>query len=158
MNWDAIGAVAEILGSITVVITVVYLTVQIRQSGKAAKSVSTNQTRSAAVEVLSAISSNTDSVKTWTYGLNDRTSLEIHERIRFDLMIFQTLRVSETIFIEYREGLVSKDLWEGQWRGEQAILLTAGGRESWAAQKRFLSTSFMQWVDQHLDSDVQSRA
>ena len=73
-------------------------------------------------------------------------------------MIFQTLRVSETIFIEYREGLVSKDLWEGQWRGEQSILLTTGGRESWTAQKSFLSTEFMEWVDEHLDSNAQSSA
>ena len=109
MNWDAIGAIAEIPGSFTVVITIVYLTVQIRQSSKAAKSVSTNQTCSAVVEVISAISSNTDAVKAYAHGLRDRALLEIHERLRFDLIIFQTLRASETIFLEYQEGLVRKN-------------------------------------------------
>ena len=158
MNWDAVGAIAEILGSLTVVIMIVYLTIQIRQSGKAAKSVSTNQTRSAAVEEISAISSNTDAMKTYAHGLRDRASLEIHERLRFDLIIFQTLRVSETIFIEYQEGLVSEELWEGQWRGEKNILSTKGGRESWDVQKHFISITFMEWVDAHLDGQTKTSA
>jgi hypothetical protein len=32
MNWDAIGAVAELLGAIGVIASLVYLAVQIRQS------------------------------------------------------------------------------------------------------------------------------
>ena len=158
MNWDAIGAIAEILGSLTVVIMIVYLTIQIRQSRTAAKSVSTNQTRSAVVEVIGAISSNTDAMKTYSHGLRDRASLEIHERLRFDLIIFQTLRVSETIFLEYQEGLVSKELWEAQWRGEKEILSTLGGRESWLAQKYFVSKTFMEWVDAHLDDQIETSA
>ena len=65
MNWDAIGAIGELIGSITVVITVVYLAVQIKLSSKAAISVSTNQSRTAVADVIGAITSNTDSVKTY---------------------------------------------------------------------------------------------
>ena len=35
MNWDAIGAVAEAIGAITVIVTLVYLTIQVRQNTKA---------------------------------------------------------------------------------------------------------------------------
>ena len=35
MNWDALGAIAELLGALAVFITVVYLTIQVRQSAKA---------------------------------------------------------------------------------------------------------------------------
>ena len=35
MNWDAIGAIAEILDAIAVFATLVDLTVQVRQSAKA---------------------------------------------------------------------------------------------------------------------------
>ena len=34
MNWDAIGAVAELVGAIAVVMTLLYLAVQIRQSNR----------------------------------------------------------------------------------------------------------------------------
>ena len=34
MNWDAVGAVGEVIGGIAVLITVLYLVVQIRQNNK----------------------------------------------------------------------------------------------------------------------------
>ena len=35
MNWDAIGAIAESIGAIAVVVTLMYLTMQLRQNTKA---------------------------------------------------------------------------------------------------------------------------
>ena len=37
MNWDAIGATAELLGAVAVLATLVYLSLQIRQSNKLAE-------------------------------------------------------------------------------------------------------------------------
>ena len=153
MNWDAIGAIGELIGSLTVVITVAYLAVQIKQSSKVAKSVSTNQSRTAVTDVIGAISSNTDAVRTYTDGLRKRDELEPHERVRFDLIIYQQLRVLETIFLEYQEGLMPEEVWESQWHGEQAILRTKGGRASWENQKTFVAKSFMEWVEVNLDID-----
>jgi hypothetical protein len=153
MNWEAIGAVGELVGSLAVVLTLAYLAFQIKQSGKAAISVSTNQSRTAVTDIMGAITSSTDAVKTYTAGLHERESLELHERVRFDLIIFQQLRVLETIFLEYREGLVPKEVFDGQWRGEQSILRTKGGRESWMKQKTFVAREFMEWVDENIDKD-----
>jgi hypothetical protein len=153
MNWDAIGAIGELIGSLAVVITIAYLVIQIRQNNKSAKSVSTNQSRAAAVDVISAITNSTDAITTYTAGLNNRIGLEIHERVRFDLIIFQTLKVTETIFLEYMDGLLTKEQWDAQWRGEKHILQSKGGRESWAVQKTFVSASYMKWVDENLDID-----
>jgi hypothetical protein len=35
MNWDAVGAIAELLGAIAVFLTLAYLTIQVRQNAKA---------------------------------------------------------------------------------------------------------------------------
>lgn len=150
MDWNVIGAIAELIGSVAVVITIAYLAVQIGQSSKSARSVSTNQTRAAVTDVLSGISGDTEAVKTYTKGMIKPEELELYERVRFDLMIFQQLRVIETIFLEYREGLVSEEVWLGQWRGELSILKTKGGKASWARQKTFVAASFTEWVDGQL--------
>ena len=36
MNWDAIGAVGEVVGAITVLVTLIYLARQVRQSNRIA--------------------------------------------------------------------------------------------------------------------------
>jgi hypothetical protein len=38
MNWDSVGAVGEIVGALAVLITLIYLSVQIRQNTKVARS------------------------------------------------------------------------------------------------------------------------
>ncbi|MBT6582843.1 MAG: hypothetical protein HON77_00935 [Gammaproteobacteria bacterium] len=58
MNWETIGAISELVGSITVIVTVIYLAVQIKQSSK-----------TAVTDVIGSISSNTEAVKTYTEGL-----------------------------------------------------------------------------------------
>ena len=34
MNWDAVGATAELLGAVAVFITLAYLTIQVKQNSK----------------------------------------------------------------------------------------------------------------------------
>ena len=57
MNWDAIGAVGEISGAIAVVVTLIYLTVQIKQNSQqirlASSQVATNSYSSRIMDVLS---------------------------------------------------------------------------------------------------------
>ena len=151
MNWDAVGAVAEIAGSLAVVVTLAYLLIQMKLSHKSAKGASTNQTRAALTDVLSAVSENSETVMVYARGLADSSNLESHERVRFDLIIYQMMRVLETCFLEYHEGLVSEELWQAQWRGSKSVFTTRGGRQSWTRQKYFVSQSFMTWVSEHLD-------
>lgn len=150
MNWDAIGAVAETVGSIAVLITLGYLALQIRQANRIAQSTSKNQYKTGVLDTLTAISGDTEASKTYTTGMVDPSSMTLHEMVRFDLMIYQTLQATQSAFFEYKDGMLSTELWESQWRGEKKILSTVGGRESWVRQKELLATSFMEWVDENL--------
>ena len=150
MNWDAISALAEVLGSLAVVISIAYLAVQIKQGSKSARSVATNESRAAVTDVLHGITADTEASRIYALGLKDPNALEPHERTRFDLIIYQTLRTAETLFWEHREGALSDEIWEGQWRMERFLLNTNGGRESWSRQKQFVSESFMHWVEKTL--------
>ena len=47
MNWDAIGAVGEILGALGVIVTLVYLSAQIRQSTRSSQANRLSQCREA---------------------------------------------------------------------------------------------------------------
>ena len=151
MNWDALGAIGEIVGSVAVVITIAYLAVQMRQSRRFAKSASVNQSRAAVTDFLRGLSDNAEIAKIYSAGMKDRSSLEDHERLRFDLVIFQMLRITETAYLEHQDGFISDEIWQSQWRQARPILRTVGGMESWKRQKGMVSVSFMQWVELHLN-------
>jgi hypothetical protein len=152
MNWEAVGAISEMVGSAAVVITIAYLAVQVKQSGKSARSATTNQSRAAVTDVLTGISVDTEASRIYARGVKDPNSLDAEERVRFDLIIYQTLRSAETLFWESREGLLGGEIWEAQWRTQRYLLNTTGGRQSWERQKSFLSTSFTKWVDRNLEN------
>jgi len=152
MNWDAIGAIAELVGSVAVVITIAYLAVQIKQSAKSARSAATNESRAAVTDVLTGISVDTEASRVYARGITNPDSLDPEERVRFDLIVYQTLRSAETLYWERREGLLSDEIWEGQWRTQRYLLTTRGGRQSWERQKNFVSASFMKWVDRNLEN------
>ena len=51
MNWEAIGAIGEIIGAIAVLLTIIYLADQIKQNTKAVKAATQQAISDATTEV-----------------------------------------------------------------------------------------------------------
>ena len=94
MNWEAIGAVADIVGAVAVVVSLVYLAVQIRQNTKQLEEQGRAQ-RFSALGVLfdnwrnfrANIISDLAVAKIWRRGNEDPDQLNEDERIVFDLLL-----------------------------------------------------------------------
>jgi hypothetical protein len=74
MNWEAIGAIGEIVGAITVVATLFYLAVQIRQSTKVSRADMTKDLFLASRSALLELSGNEQLAGIWAQirGFEDR--------------------------------------------------------------------------------------
>ena len=83
MNWDALGAIAEVLGAIGVIATLGYLALQIRQN-TAAQSAATELEKSSAYSRFhSNIARSETLADIWEKGFEDEASLTPHEKRRF---------------------------------------------------------------------------
>ena len=112
MNWEAIGAVAEALGAIGVILTLAYLTVQIRQNTSATRS-SVRQALSDSNLVLpTSVIENGDFAKIWVKSFNEE-SLDEDEKLRLQAFIYRDLRHMENAYYQTREGLLADDEWYG---------------------------------------------
>ena len=111
MNWDAVGAIGEITGAIAVVISVIYLAVQIR-SGSAALSTTIRDSVFASLEQWN-YQLTADPEFAWMFhrGLQDLGSLDEKERPRFIHTAFGFFKVFENIYFHYLEGSVGSDAW-----------------------------------------------
>ena len=65
MNWDAIGAIGEILGAVAVVVTLTYLAVQVRHARLMAADVNRHYRAEGIREMLLACATNPDLAKLW---------------------------------------------------------------------------------------------
>ena len=83
MNWDAVGAIAELLGGVATVATLAYLAVQIRQNTKSVRASSAASYREGNASFASIIAENEELAELYYRGLSDPGSLSEVERNRF---------------------------------------------------------------------------
>ena len=87
MNWDAIGAVAEIAGAVAVVATLFFLTVQIRASNILAAAESRDRAFEQMSRLRHLIASDTDVARVWRLGCLGE-SLSDDEHLQFTLLAY----------------------------------------------------------------------
>ncbi len=110
MNWDAIGAVGEIVGAIAVVATLIYLSVQTRHNAASTQS-STEVEASRQFSAWITRASLDDSIhKIWD-DVQTETPLSDEDARKWLWYMAELFHMSEGIFIQYQKGFVSVEVW-----------------------------------------------
>ena len=68
MNWEAIGAIGEIVGAIAVVVTVGYLAVQIRQNTRSIRAAAVHQATVGASDFARSIAESEELARIFSAG------------------------------------------------------------------------------------------
>ena len=115
MNWDAISAISQLVGSIAVVVSVLYLAVQLRSSTRVARVAAMDAAAAALRDVTKPFMENAELARIWRTGLENLETLSPDEQARFFHAAHQFLKALETIHYHYVYGLLDPQLWAG-WR------------------------------------------
>jgi hypothetical protein len=83
LNWEAIGAIGEVLGAIAVVATLLYLAVQIRQNAQSVRNAASLSVNEGLAEINRRLSNDPEFAELWLRGLKDYRGLTEVERARF---------------------------------------------------------------------------
>src|SRR5436190_19164691 len=113
INWDAISAISQLVGSLAVVLSVLYLAVHVHESTRVAKLGTQDSAATALRDVTKPLMENAELERIWRVGLEEIGALSIDERARFFHAAYQFLKAFETIHFHYVYGLMDKQLWEG---------------------------------------------
>jgi hypothetical protein len=108
MNWDAISAVSELVGTITVVVTLVYVGLQVRQNTKALVAGSRQGLLDGDLDLISEYIDH--SVDPHLIGDDVRLSPEDERRLRW--MIIKALRIREFAWHQFQSGLLDEPTWQ----------------------------------------------
>ena len=115
MNWEAISAISQLGGSIAVVVSVLYLAVQLRSSTRVAKVAAMDAAAAALRDVTKPLMENAELSRLWRAGLENLETLSAEDQARFFHAAHQFLKALETIHYHYVYGLLDPQLWAG-WR------------------------------------------
>ena len=146
MNWDAIGAISEVIGAIAVVVSIIYLAVQISTNTKTMRAnAGFDATHSWANlnEMMAAFPDDQLKAILRTYNSNESwDDFSELERIRISLTIRALFQKLEGQYYLYRYKTLDEDIWKNR------AMFAAG-----LLQKPFYQTWWNIEKDQRVYSD-----
>jgi len=136
LNWEAIGAIAELLGALGVIATLGYLAVQIRQNTRTIRTSTYQSALDSSNRVNELILANPHLERIFRLGRLDLSQLTDEERPQFRMLIAQFLSVHETMFLQYERGTLDEDFWRSRLAGLRSLLTQPGIHEALAPGHR----------------------
>ncbi len=115
MNWGDIGAIAEIVGAVAVVVTLIFLTLQIRRNTTSVRQQCYNDIMVRRQEWYRLLSADPDMTRIFWQGVSGERMSRI-DATRF--MAFYTIVMGhlEDVFVQYQNGVVEKRIWDREAR------------------------------------------
>ena len=139
MNWDAIGAVGEITGALAVVVTLLFLSRQIREAAKQISLNSATEVNTLFNEAFGPIYNNEHNLKIWVHGHRDPTSLSEEDLAVFFLFVSRLMAVFDTVAEHHQLGTLSSERFEN-YRDFILQFLHSPGGQAWLATGMFKFT------------------
>ena len=147
MNWDAISAIGEMIGAIGVIVSLVYLAVQVRQGSLRAAD-------SSAREVFIGIGgqlhylTEESNPSVFLKGLMDYRALSKEEKVIFDSLLTGMLTLAESASISNSADLLSDETMEN-WAAyvRPRLLPYPGFRDWWEDSRGVFLKATTDWID-----------
>jgi hypothetical protein len=111
MNWEAIGAIGEIVGSTGVIISLLYLAIQIRKDARARRANTLHEQCQALAGVYSTLESSSELSDVYFRGIQDFSCLKGSERVRFSALCNHLFRLWEEDHLQATEGNLDRRMW-----------------------------------------------
>jgi hypothetical protein len=151
LNWDAIGAIGEIVGAIAVLISLVYLALQVKKSTNLAKSSYHSATVTSASRFHHWKSLNGENARIFKIGMSDFRALSVEERIALDGALFDLVLAFADLLESYELGFLRKDVRDAWVRYIGTILSTPGGGLWWSQARNI----YLEHVQEAVDSGIE---
>ncbi len=124
MKLEKAAAIAEIVSSIAIVVTLIYLSVQTQQNTNALLAVSRQATLEGDLEWLSDfISYPVD------FASADEADWSAEQELRFFGFLIKALRVREFAWFQYQSGILDEATWQSYLRPMRGLLASGRARQ-----------------------------
>lgn len=149
MNWDALGAIAEVIAAIAVVLSLVYLAKQIGEGNKAAKQAGRFNSLNGQLMNVGVFIDNPDMAELWIktnpssaalYEQFEEFDLTMTEKVRMGTYLNMVYRRWEYVFTEFSESELNVNYY-------RKTVETEFNRWFWDATKQEYDSDFVDYID-----------
>jgi hypothetical protein len=147
MTWDIASALAELLGAIGVIVSLLYLAVQIRQNTRQSRSNAQQAILHELGNALRAQAQNKEWAELLNRGLQGLDDLDPIEKLQFLSHVAQILRLYESAYLHHLDGTLDPRFWGGVERAIADIMAYRGMRATLALRRHHFSPEFVGFAE-----------
>ncbi len=156
MNWEAIGAIGEIIGAAAVVVSLIYLATQIRTQNNEARLAATHEILVGFRESLRVFTSG-NTADLFAKANNDFDSLSDGEAIKLISATLQMLRLWEEAYIQNEQGHLEDRVWDGINSQYSSYLSYPALDRTWEIRGKHFDLKFQNLVNNVDRSEIKFR-
>jgi hypothetical protein len=150
MDWNAIGAIGEIIGALAVFLTLAYLALQIRQNTKTIQASAVDASISKLQAVRVSMYESGEVTRIYLQGIAQPDDLDEESRTRFRLLMHSILLSISNVYMQTSFAGLSLSTWESQLTLLERIVASPGGRWFWREYRLEFEESFREIADKIL--------
>jgi len=157
MNWDALGAIGELVGGAAVIASLIYVGLQVRQNTRELKETSNREIAIQNDRILDVLLTEPDARKTWATATENAFAGTMNNSAKLDedglncwcLLMYRIFNNFHSTFHTWKAGTLD----DAHWAKIQAIiafyLATPMGREFWhSSREGWWDAAFIEHIDQ----------
>jgi len=151
VNWEATGAVGEVLGAVGVIITLAYLAMQIRQNTRSQRTEAYGRALDRVTTLQGRLAERAELAEILLLGVPDSRALSATQRVQFIWIFYEMFSGFEFMFHEARNDALPDEVWQ-RWADTIRWWMTFPGvRQWWAAHPAPFTAEFTRFVNEQLD-------
>ena len=150
MTLSELSDLAQIIGAVAIIVSILYLAVQIRQNTQALRLSVHHALSDSHAHYNLLLAQDSNLAKVFRAGAADLAALSVDDRDRFDRLLWHVFIQIEDAYYHFREGALPSPLSERLSKVLPAWLDQPGLRSWFESRKHLMSDEFVR----HIEADV----
>jgi len=143
-----IASIAEIVGAIAVVLSLIYVGIQVNENASAVRSASANDANTAMQSWYLEVGSSQQTSELFYRALISDEALPDEEEFQFLMMMHGVFLGFQNSYLLAQEGTIDSDLRESLSMSISGVRSLPGMRRFWRQRKAYLHAGFAEWVEE----------
>lgn len=154
LKLSKLASIAEIIGAFAVVISLIYVGVQVNDSAVAVRSASANDANVALQNWYLQIGSDRQTSELFYEALTSENALSNQEEFQFLMMLHGAFLAFQNSYLLAEEGTIDSELREAITAAILGVKSLPGMERYWRQRRSYLHSGFADYVDQLLTQEA----
>jgi len=148
MNWEAVTAIAELIGAIAIVVSLVYVGIQINENSHEVRSATAQQATSAIADWYTSLGNNQQSSRLFHFGIAKPEELSSEDLAQFIYLAHGLMLEYQAVYYVSREGTLDQALQESITKTLVATSHQPGFLLYWQQRRELFYPEYRAHVDE----------